>query len=332
VSTRSLSRNSGAGDWAFPETLRPDPKQLQFDLSHASQAMVLVRSHVPEDALTANSLGTERLGYGVSIGDDGLILTIGYLIIEAQTIWITSHDGTTVAGHAVAYDHVSGFGLIIPITKLNIPMIERGSAASAHVGTTVVVMGHGGLPHTLSAKIIARRVFAGYWEYVLEDALFTTPAHPQWGGAAMLDDEGKLIGLGSLLVHEEASVEAYDANMFVPLDVLAPIMHDMMTTGRRAGPVRPWLGLYATEVEGMIVVGGLVPGGPAHRSGMRLGDIIKDVAGVDVSDLAQLFRRIWACGPAGTDIPLTLLRGKRTLNVRATSADRVTFLKKPRRH
>jgi S1-C subfamily serine protease len=305
---------------------------LRFDLRAALRSMLLVHAEVPSEAFTAEALGTERIGHGILIEPDKLVLTIGYLITEAQSIWLTTSDGAVVPGHALAYDAVTGFGLILPLGRIDAPTLPRGSAASAAVGDNVIVVGHGGIEHALEARVIARREFAGYWEYLLEEALFTTPAHPQWGGTALLGPDGRLLGVGSLLVQETVDGEALDANMFVPIDLLEPILDDMIKLGRPARTPRPWLGMYATPMRGHLVVGGLTQGGPAQRAGVQLGDIVVEIAGEPVSDLADLLRRIWSKGPAGTEIPLTLVRDEGTSHVKVTSADRDDFLLKPRLH
>jgi S1-C subfamily serine protease len=319
-------------EWAFPASLQPTPDQVSFDLDSTSRSVVMVHAEIPEAAFTSSVLGTERIGSGVVIDRDGLVLTIGYLITEASTIWLTTRDGRVVPGHALAYDQASGFGLIQPLGRLDVPAVERGSSGSLGVGDDVIVIGHGGLHHSLNAKVIARREFAGYWEYVLDDALFTAPPHPEWGGTALVGPDGRLLGIGSLLTQERTSGETFDANMFVPIDLLGPILHDMVRLGRPAGPPRPWLGLYATELQDRLVVGGLTQSGPAHRAGVRLGDFVLEVAGTPVSTLAQLFRRIWSVGAAGVEVPLTLERDQATVRVRVQSADRNDFLLKPRRH
>jgi S1-C subfamily serine protease len=319
-------------EWAFPERLQPRQENLRFNLEAALQSVVQVHSEVPDEAFTASVLGTERMGHGVVIGPDGLVLTIGYLITEAESIWLTTNDGAVVPGHALAYDQVTGLGLVLPLGRLDVPTMQRGSASAVAIGDSVTVIGHGGLEHALDAKIIARREFAGYWEYLLDEALFTAPAHPQWGGAALVGEDGKLLGVGSLLVQEAAGPETVDANMFVPIDLLEPILGDMLKYGRPARPARPWLGLYATPLQGVLVVRGLTQGGPAQRAGVRLGDVLLEVAGEPVSDLAELFRKVWSVGPAGSEIAMTVARGRNTSHVRVTSADREDFLKKPRRH
>jgi S1-C subfamily serine protease len=194
------------------------------------------------------------------------------------------------------------------------------------------VIGHGGRPHALKARVIAKREFAGYWEYVLDEALFTAPAHPQWGGAALVGEDGKLLGIGSLLVQEAVGDKVVDGNMFVPIDLLEPILADLLSSGAAARPPRAWLGLYIAEMEGRLVVGGLAPNGPAEKAGLQLGDLVLDVAGEPVNGLAALFRRIWSCGPAGCEVPLSISRRGATSTFRIRSANRNDFLKKPRLH
>ena len=318
--------------WSFPSRLRPNPEDLDFDLEEALRSVVLVHSEVPEEAFTASILGTERIGHGSVITPDGLVLTIGYLITEAQSVWLTTNEGAVVAGHALAYDQASGFGLILPLGRLDVPHLQRGSSANAAVDDDVTVIAHGGIEHALAAKIIARREYAGYWEYLLEDALYTSPPHPQWGGTALLGSDGRLIGVGSLILQEAVAGDAFDANMFVPIDLLEPILDDMLKLGRPGGPARPWLGMSTQAMQGQLVVGGLTQGGPAHRAGVRVGDVVLEVAGEPVSDLGEMFRRVWSVGPAGSDIPMTLARGRSTSQVQVRSADRNDFLAKPRKH
>ena len=318
--------------WAFPEAYQPQPGQTQFDLERAFDAVVMVRSEVPADAYSAANLGTERAGYGAVIREDGLVLTIGYLINEASQIWITTNRGRVVGGYPLAYDHTTGFGLVQPLGKLDVPHLSRGLAAEANIGDSAFVIGHGGRPHSLKTRIIAKQEFAGYWEYVLDEALFVAPAHPQWGGAALLDTLGNLIGTGSLLVQQEVNGQPFPVNMFVPIDLLHPILDAMLTTGRSPHPPRPWLGMSTQDPGGTLVVARLTPGGPAARAGVRLGDVVVGVGGSPVKGLAEFFRAVWRLGPAGVDVPLSLSRGGETLHVNVTSADRNEFLKKPKLH
>jgi S1-C subfamily serine protease len=321
-----------SGNWAFRPGLQARPEEVPFDLNVALDSVVMLRAEVPEDAFTASALGTERIGNGVVIREDGLILTIGYLITEAHSIWLKTNDGTVVAGHPLAYDQATGFGLVLPLGRLGLPALARGSATSAAIGDDVIVIGHGGRAHALKARIVAKREFAGYWEYVLEEAVFTAPAHPQWHGAALVGEDGRLLGIGALVVEEALSGETLECNMFVPVNLLEPILDDMLKLGRAARPPRPWLGMYTVEDEGRLVVGGLAEDGPAERAGVRPGDTVLEVAGERVSALAELYRQTWHLGPPGTVVPLTLARGGAVSRVRVRSADRNDFLKKPSMH
>jgi S1-C subfamily serine protease len=319
-------------DWAFPAEMRPRPEDWRFDLDAALDAVVLVRAEIPDDAFTAPILGTERAGNGVVIDDSGLVLTIGYLVTEASVIWLATNKGTVVGGYPLAYDQNTGFGLVQPLGKLGVKPIVRGSASAIRVGENVVVAGHGGRAHALKATVFAKREFAGYWEYVLDEALFTAPAHPQWGGSALIGADGKLLALGSLLVQEKVDGGVLQGNMLVPIDLLEPILEDMTSIGRSARPPRPWLGLYATEAGARLVVAGLAPGGPAEKAGVKVGDVIVDVAGDKPVTLADLWRRVWRTGPPGVEVPIKLFRKDRAVNARILSSDRSAFLKKPHLH
>jgi S1-C subfamily serine protease len=319
-------------NWAFPPEMQPNDEEARFDLEAALDSMVLLRAEVPEDAFTAGILGTERIGNGVVIRDDGLVLTIGYLITEATTLWLNTNSGKAVQGHPLAYDQSTGFGLVQPLGALDAPALPRGRAALCHVGDDVVVAGHGGRKHALKAKLIAKREFAGYWEYVLDEALFTAPAHPHWSGAALISGEGRLLGVGSLMVQEEIAGRSVQGNMIVPIDLLEPILEDMVNLGRAKRPARPWLGLYATEVKGHVVVSGFAGGGPAERAGVQVGDIVIEVAGSRIGGLADLFRKIWSLGAAGVEVPMTLVREGSVSRVRLSSTDRQELLKKPSLH
>ncbi len=301
----------------------PDPHALAFDLDRALSAMVLVHSRVPESALTAAGLGTERAGNGACIGEDGMILTIGYLVTEAEQVWLTSNEGQTAQGYVVGYDQESGFGLVRAVQPLDVPALRLGDSDSVKPGDAMIVAGHGGQEHAVNAKVTTKGEFAGYWEYVLDEAIFTFPAHPNWAGTGAIGMQGELLGIGSLLVQQiTSSGESASANMVVPIDLLKPIYEDLCNYGRRNAPARPWMGMQVQDVGDRLVVSSTYPGCPADEAGLKPGDIIVAVAGEQTGGLAPTFRRVWSLGPAGTEIPLTVLREGQTFDVVLHSIDR----------
>jgi S1-C subfamily serine protease len=320
-------------DWKVPSAVQPKPGDYGYDLEHALSCVVGLHATVPADAFTADTLGTERAGNGVFIRGNGLILTIGYLITEAENIWIALSDGRSVPGHVLGYDQESGFGLVQALAKLDVPSLQIGESAAAALGERVVVGGYGGRQRSVAARIVAKQEFAGYWEYVLDEAIFTAPAHPNWGGTALIGPNGDLLGVGSLqLQHAAERGQTQNINMMVPIDLLKPIIDDLLKFGRRNTPPRPWLGLYATEVENRLVIVGLADRGPAKQADLRTGDIVLSVAGKEVRDLAGFFRRIWAQGQAGVEVPVTIYRESETMQLRIKSSERNKFLKGPSLH
>jgi S1-C subfamily serine protease len=320
-------------DWKVSPAVQPKPENYDYDLERALASVVGLRTIIPPDAFTAETLGTERAGNGVLIRGDGLVLTIGYLITEAQTVWITLIDGRAVQGHVLAYDQTTGFGLVQALARLDMPFLSFGESGAAEVGDPVVVAGAGGRQRSVAARIVSKQEFAGYWEYVLDEAIFTTPAHPNWGGTALIGSAGDLLGIGSLQVQQaREGGKAEHLNMIVPIDLLKPVLDDLLSMGRPNRPPRPWLGLYATEIENRIVIAGLAGRGPAERAELHTGDIVLAVGGAQVHDLAGLFRRVWSLGHAGVEVPLTVYRDGRTFEVRVESSDRGRFLKAPSLH
>lgn len=320
-------------DWKIPASAQPKPEDYRYDLDHALTAVVGVRAIIPGDAFTAETLGTERTGNGVIIRADGLVLTIGYLITEAESVWLSLIDGRAVPGHVLGYDQASGFGLVQALARLDLPALPLGDPSTVQLGDPVVVGGAGGRQRSVAARLVGRQEFAGYWEYVLDEALFTSPAHPHWGGTAVIGPTGDLIGIGSLQLEQarEGGKTEY-INMAVPINLLKPILEDLQTRGQANRPPRPWLGLYATEIEDKVVVVGLAKNGPAQRADVRTGDIVLSVGGTDVSSLADMFRRVWSLGQAGVEVPLLTYRDGKTMDVRVKSGDRNRFLKAPRLH
>lgn len=319
-------------DWEFPASLQPGADDVGFDLDQALASVVGLRAEIPEDAFTAGILGTERAGNGVVIGENGVVLTIGYLITEAQSVWLSTIKGTAVPGHPLAYDQTTGFGLVQALGRLGLPAIRRGTADSCAQGQRVILAGHGGRRHALKARVLAKKEFAGYWEYVLDEAIFTAPAHPHWGGAALLDHEGRLAGIGSLLVQERVADKDVQGNMVVPIDLLEPILDDLLRFGRVNQPPKPWLGMYTAEIQGHLVVAGLAQGGPAHKAGIEIGDVVLEVAGEPLGHLADLYRKVWKRGPAGVEVVMTVGRDGARQPVRVRTVDRSEFLKKPKLH
>jgi S1-C subfamily serine protease len=303
-----------------------------LDLEGISRSVVKLRADVPDDAFTAGILGSQRTGNGIVIGSDGLILTIGYLVTEATDVWLTTPDGRELAAHPLAYDQVTGFGLVVPLEKADLAPIPLGTSANLKTGDRAWVVSSSEFAEPQQIEVFARREFAGAWEYLLEDAIFSTPAHPHWSGAALIDDTGCLSGVGSLLVRELTASEEINANMFVPIDLLKPILQELTTRGRALRPPRPWLGVYAAEVTGKVYVTGVAEGGPAHLADIREGDLISRVADHDVATLPEFYRRLWAVGPAGTGVPLTAIRGGTPLHLTVRSVDRVDLLKRPQAH
>lgn len=332
--TESLITQNGrsmAEDATQPE--HPRQEHVGFDLTRVLSAVVGVKSHIPEDAFTASVLGTERSGNGVVIRSDGLVLTIGYLITEAESIWITDHQGRAFPGTVLAYDQETGFGLVQALTRTSLPAVEMGVSSDIAEGDSVVLVGHGGRRSAINTQVIAVREFAGYWEYLLDEAIFTSPAHQNWGGTGLFDQDGRLVGIGSLFIQQSQGDETpIDGNMIVPIDLIKPIYESMVTSGTSGRLPRPWLGMYCTEVEDRLVVAGLADDGPAELADVQVGDIVEKAAGVHVSTLAEMFRTIWAVGPAGAEIPLTVIRDGERLDLTIASISRGELLKGPRLH
>jgi len=318
-------------EWKVPQAVQPRAEDYSYDLERTLSSVVGLHSIVPPDAFTADTLGVERAGNGVLI-DDGLVLTVGYLITEAETVWLHFGDGHVIQGHALGLDQETGFGLVQALGKIDLPALEIGFSKSADVGERVVVGGAGGRTRSLAGRIAARQEFAGYWEYVLDEAIFTYPAHPNWGGTALISGAGKLIGIGSLQLERARGGKNEHLNMVVPIDLLNPILDDLRKFGRVNRPVRPWLGLYSTEIEDKVVVVGIAPKGPAARAEIKTGDVVVAVNGDRISTLAGMYRKVWMLGQAGVEVPLTLYRDGVTFDVRVNSSDRAKFLKGPRLH
>jgi S1-C subfamily serine protease len=320
-------------DWKVPPEIAPSDRDYDYDLNAALSAVVGIRTVVPSDAFTAEILGTERTGNGVLIRNDGLVLTIGYLVTEASEVWLSFANGRTLKGDVLGFDQDTGFGLVQTLGRPDLPALSLGDSADAVPGTRVVAAGAGGRDHSVAARVIARQEFAGYWEYLVDEAIFTAPAHPYWGGTALIGPEGNLLGVGSLQLEQAGEDgEGIPLNMYVPTNLLKPVLQDMLTMGQPNRPPRPWLGLYATEVDNRVVIAGVAGKGPAARAKLKQGDVVVSVGGAKVSGLAGLFRQVWSLGKAGVDVPITVVRNGRPVDLTVTSGDRNRFLKGPSLH
>jgi S1-C subfamily serine protease len=315
----------------MPSLHQPRQGDFSFDLDRVLASVVGLHSIIPPDAFSAESLGTERAGNGVLI-DDGLVLTIGYLITEAESVWLHLGDGRVVEGHGLGFDAQTGFGLVQALGRLNVEPIPLGSSASVDVGDRVVIGGAGGRTRSVASQIAAKQEFAGYWEYLLDEAIFTYPAHPNWGGAGLISNRGELIGIGSLQLEREREGKAEHVNMIVPIDLLKPVLDDLRRFGRVNKPARPWLGMFSTEIDNKVVVIGISAKGPAARAELKAGDVILAISGEKVTSQTAFYRKLWALGPAGVDVPLTVYHDGVTFDVVLTSIDRTKLFKAPRLH
>jgi S1-C subfamily serine protease len=314
-------------------TMQPNPDTVSFDLKQALSSIVSVQSKIPENGFTAQTLGTERAGHGVVIGDRGLILTIGYLTVEAETIWLVDHEGAAVSGYVRGYDQETGFGLIQALGSLNAPIMELGKSSDLNIGDNVILAGHGGQSGAINTRVAAKQEFTGYWEYLLGEAILTTPPHPFWGGSALITKTGKLAGIGSLLVQQNNDEGfPFDGNMVVPIDLLPPIMDDLMTHGRVNKTARPWLGILTAEFSNSLVIAGIVDKGPGQQAGLEVGDVLHAIDGQPVENLATFYRQLWDRGEAGVVIVLTLYREDKLFKTNVKSGDRDTFMVKPKLH
>ncbi len=302
---------------AVPE-LRADSAPLD--------AMVKLSIKAMAGARTAESLGAEREGTGVVLDGKGLILTIGYLILEAESILVVTGDGRVFPAGVVGYDHATGFGLIR--AGLSCRAVEIGSSAEARELATVLVAAHGTAGGASRACVVSRRRFTGWWEYMIEGGIFTAPPRFEHSGAALLDADGKLVGVGSLWVSDALETgAAFPGNMFVPIDLLKPLLDDLLAGGRRREPARPWLGVYSEEIEGHVVVTRVLPESPAEQAGLARGDIILGVGGEPIGRQSDFYQKLWSSGEAGTAVVLHVLHKKLVRQLTVRSMDRMAFLR-----
>jgi serine protease Do len=291
-------------------------------------AVVRLKTHINPDGRTVEFLGREREGSGIVIDADGLVLTIGYLMVEAYAAEVEDNSGRTVPANVVGYDHETGFGLLRTVEPLKLKPMPLGKSSAVKEHDAVLISSFGGASMVSVGEIISKREFAGNWEYLLDEALFTAPPHPAWSGAALISRDGKLIGVGSLIVADAAGGrEKIPGNMFVPIDRLPPILGDLIASGRADGPGRPWLGINADEVGGRLLVGRVTPGGPADKAGIRRGDVIVGVNREQPKSLADFYRKVWAQRVAGASIPLDVQNDNQVRRVEVKSINRLDHLK-----
>jgi S1-C subfamily serine protease len=315
--------------WVLLAGLFPAMAQGQTVDRSAAQGVVQINAVIPGDARTASSLGTARQGSGVVIDDSGLVVTIGYLILEATEVTITGAGGEAVPATILAYDHETGFGLLRANSPLGVPPVGIGSSATLRPMQPLLVVSHAGELDASGVYLVDRREFAGYWEYLLDEALFTSPPHAQYGGAALIDQQGRLVGIGSLFVDDakRQGNQMAPGNMFVPIDELKAILADLLSRGRRADAGRPWLGLTMEEHRGRVFVMRVAPDGPGEAAGIRPNDVIIGIDGIPVEGLSDLYRKVWSRGNAGVPVPLDVLQGTVVNPVTVDSADRYRYLR-----
>ncbi len=310
-----------------------DPGQVPFPLQDVASAVVGLRTEIPSEAHTAELLGTEREGSAVVIDETGLVVTIGYLLLESRAIEIEMADGDWTMATFVGYDFETGFGLARATANLGVDPVQMASSDSIKTGQKVVLAGNGGVENAIQAEVSDRREFAGYWEYLIDDAIFTMPFYPNWSGAALLDMEGRLAGIGSLFVEDataDTGGKSAQGNMFVPIDLLRPLLQDLVREGRIPRRPRPWLGMFTMSTPAELVVTHLTIGGPADRAGIKPGDVILRVGGHNISGLSDLYRKLWALGDAGIDVSLTIIRESAGVELIVKSGNRYDYFKTPR--
>jgi serine protease Do len=323
-----LAFGAAAAQSPNPPTRAQKTQQGEKEAEDVLAAVVRIRMTAIPTARSNATLGAKREGTGVVIDERGHIVTIGYIVIEADSIEVTTQDDKTFPATLVGYDHASGFGLLRASAPLGVRPMAMGGAADVAPREPVMVLPAGGRDAASLAYVISKRKFAASWEYLLDTAIFTSPPTLQWAGAALVSREGKLVGIGSLFVREtlETGSQA-PGNMFVPIDLLKPILADLIEKGRRSGPARPWMGLSTEELHGHLLVTRVSPEGPADRAGIRNGDIVVGVSGEPVKSHEELYRKVWGLGAAGVEVPLKILQGVEMRELKVRSIDRFQYFK-----
>jgi S1-C subfamily serine protease len=297
-------------------------------LEQLVSSVVRIKTFIAPDGRTVENLGRERDGSGVVIDDSGLILTIGYLMVEAHAAQAVTNDGRAVPANVIGYDFGSGFGLLQAIAPLKLKPLALGKSADVKERDPVVIASFGGIDAAAPAYVMAKREFAGSWEYLLDEAIFTAPPHAFWSGAALISRDGRLAGIGSLMVSDTSGKgDGGPGNMFVPVDLLPPVLADLMAGGRPTAANRPWLGVNADDVRGRLLVSRVTVGGPGEKAGIRRGDVIVGVNGEAPKSLADFYRKVWALGAAGAVVPLDVQQGSDKVRIDVKSMNRLDHLK-----
>ena len=321
----------GAANPSAPGTPAPAAKEDDATtrrLQEAAAAVVAVRARALGNARSNESLGPERSGSGILIAPSGLVLTIGYLILEADQVEVTDSNGRSLPASVVAYDHATGFGLLRPIGRL-LPKPARLGTSGSVEQLDRLIIASGGEGGVSVATVVSRRLFAGYWEYLIDGAIFTSPPRTDHSGAALINKEGELVGIGSLFVMDAMTPgERLPGNMFVPIDLLKPVLAEMIETGRQKAGRRPWIGVSSVEDDGHLRIVRVSADGPAERAGIRSGDIILAIGGEKVRDLADFYRKLWASGEPGVEVGLTVLQGAQPRAFTVRSIDRLDFVRR----
>jgi S1-C subfamily serine protease len=301
----------------------PPPANPQSELTVDALSVVRVRSKAVADARSNRTLGPAREGSGVVLDAQGLVLTIGYLILEAETVELSTVDGRSFPATVVGYDSATGFGLLRSLRPLPIPPIQVGQSSTIGDRERVLIVGFDGVA---PAFVASRRQFVGYWEYLLDEAIYTAPATVNWSGAALLNREGRLLGIGSLAVPDAAGAgSGIPGNMFVPIDLIKPLLGDLVKLGKSTAPPRPWIGVQTQEVEGNVIVMRVSSDSPAEKAAMQPGDVIVRAGGQIIKGQADFYTRLWSLGQAGVDVSLEVLRGGRLQSVSVKSIDRDAY-------
>ncbi len=304
-----------------------DASYAQMQAKEVLKAVVKVRAKIPDSAVTAPLLGTEREGNGILIDSDGFILTIGYLILESNMVEVTDPEGQVIKAKYIGYDYETGFGLIQAEKLLGVAPLKLGSATELRQGDPALVAGHKGSEDVVGVRIVYRGEFVGYWEYLLENAIYTTPPYQNYGGAALIGPDGSLLGVGSIFTRiAVAEFGAVPANMFVPIDLVKPILNDLKTSGRSRQPQKPWLGVFTEEAHGKLFITRVTSGGPGEKSSLQAGDIILKVNQQPIEGQADFYRKVWAIGDAGVEVPISILRETEIKEIRINSIDRYQLL------